>query len=68
VILGDGEQREDFTSKAREKGVLKYIYMPGAQEIPALIFVGKVAKCMLVTHGGVSLIELGARRDCSSSL
>lgn len=60
VVLGDGELRKEFESKAREKGVWENIYLPGIQTVAQIIAWVRASKAMLATHAGFSLIEMGA--------
>lgn len=61
VILGDGELRAQFEKKAVEMGVFENIYFPGFLPPTEICAWGRVAKVMLATHGGFSLIEMGAQ-------
>lgn len=60
VILGDGEIRNQFEQKARDQGVFESIFFPGFLPPEEIRAWAKVAKAMLATHGGFSLIEMGA--------
>jgi len=60
IILGDGEIRGQFEKRAVELGVFENIYFPGFLPPAEIRAWASVAKAMLATHGGFSLIEMGA--------